>query len=266
MNCDDLLHRLSEGAKLDAAAQQHLAHCPGCREILAWATQTQASKETPDPQRLGRIQQQMTAHWRPVKPIASNTTLFISLLLLFLLLAICAVLLIGYFALRAIHPLQMVIYYGGLAVGAALAAAVVVQFMVPGSKIRFNPRLIMPAIGIAIVAIVIVLFPNFNSAYWHGGLACFRSGMAAAVVAGVLFATVLRRMFPTAPVAAAASIGFFAGLCGVTVLAMHCALFASPHILVWHFGVLVVSTLAGAFIGYITEWVSQKNLLAYRNS
>jgi len=50
------------------------------------------------------------------------------------------------------------------------------------------------------------------------------------------------------------------------VLALGCSFLVSPHILVWHFGVLVVTTIGGALIGYITEWVSQKNLLAYRNS
>jgi hypothetical protein len=265
MNCDDLLRSLAEGAGLDAAGQEHLANCPNCREILAWASNSQPFQDKPDSQRVGRIQHEITARWRPVKPIASNATIIGSLLLLFLFLAIGAVLLIGYFAVHALHPLQMFIYYGGLAAGTALAAAIVVQFMVPGSKVRFNPGFIIPAIAVAIVAIIVVLFPNFNSAYLHGGMGCFRNGIVAALVAGLLFATVLRRMFPTAPVAAAASIGFFAGLCGVTVLALHCPVPASTHILVWHLGVLIVSTLGGAFIGYITQWVSQKNLLAYRN-
>lgn len=266
MNCDDLLRRIAEGATLESAAREHLDNCPGCREILALTAEARGFDEKPDPERIGRIQRQMTSRWRPVKPIASNGTLVASLLLLFLLLAVGAAFVIGYFGVHALGPLQMIVYYGGLAVGTALAASVVVQFMVPGAKVRWNPRFIIPAIALMIVAIIVLLFPNFNSAFLHGGMRCFWNGITAAALAGLLFATVLRRMFPTAPVAAAASIGFFAGLCGVTVLALHCPVLVSAHILVWHFGVLVVSTLGGALIGYITEWVSQKNLLAYRNS
>jgi hypothetical protein len=266
MSCDDLLRRLAEGANLDAAAQEHLANCPNCREILAWASDAQAFQDKPDLQRLGRIQQQITAQWRPVKPIASNATILIALLLLFLFLAAGASALIGNFGLRALHPLQMFIYYGGLALGTALTASIVVQLMVPGSKVRFNPRFLIPTIAAMIVLIIVLLFPNFNSAFLHGGMRCFWNGIAAAVIAGLLFATVLRRMFPSAPVAAGGSIGFLAGLCGVTVLALHCSVLVSVHILVWHFGVLILSTLGGAFIGYIIQWAGQKNLLAYRNS
>jgi hypothetical protein len=266
MNCDELLHRLADGARLDSAAQEHLANCPNCQEILAWASGAQAAGEKPDSQRLKRIQQQITGQWRPVKPIASNATLLISLLLLFLFLAAGATALTGPFGVRALHPLQMFVYYGGLALGTALTARVVVQLMVPGSKARFNPRFMIPAIAAMIVLVVVLLFPNFDSVFLHGGMRCFWTGIAAAAIAGLLFATLLRRMFPTAPVVAAATIGFFAGLCGVTVLALHCPVLVSTHILVWHFGVLILSTLSGAFIGYITEWVSQKNLLAYRNS
>lgn len=265
MNCDDLLRRIAEGRALDAEAKQHLAQCPDCEALLAWQSSVQVTA-TPSPERLAEIEKQITRHWHPVRRIPSNTTLVLALLALFFALAIGAPALLGYFALHALRPFQMALYYGALAIGTAGAAIVVVQLMIPGSKVRLNPRIAIPAIAVVIVSIVALLFPNFNAAYLHGGMRCFWNGLIAAGIAAILFATVLRRLFPSAPVTAAAAIGFFAGLCGVTVLALHCPVLVSIHILFWHLGVLVVSTLAGAIIGYITEWVSPKNLVAYRNS
>ena len=45
------------------------------------------------------------------------------------------------------------------------------------------------------------------------------------------------------------TLGAIAGLLGVTVLQFTCALQDIGHLLVWHGGVLVISTLAGALIG-----------------
>jgi hypothetical protein len=262
MNCSDLIRRLVEGSLSDPPAQEHLAGCAHCREMLAsWD-----SKDGPDQAHLARIQQQITSRWRPVKPIASIATLLVVLLLLFFASTVGVAALLGNFALRALGPWQLVIYFGGLSLCAAFTAALVAPLMVPGARTRLDPRYTIPALAVVIVTLIALLFPNFNTAFLHGGDQCFWTGLTAAAVAALLFTTFLRRTLPSSPVVAGASVGFLAGLCGVTVLALHCAFLAATHILVWHFGVLVVATLAGAIAGYVVQWVSQKNMLAYRNS
>src|SRR3954449_12225156 len=105
MNCDELLRRFAENQPLDASAQAHLAGCPNCAEILTWASAAHEFREKPDPEHLARIRGQITSDWRPIKPIASNLTILIWLLLLFLFLTIGAALLTGYVAIHALHPL-----------------------------------------------------------------------------------------------------------------------------------------------------------------
>jgi hypothetical protein len=262
MNCSDFIRRLTDGSSPDAPLRDHLSGCANCREMLA----TWDSNDRPDPARIASIQREIVSRWRPVKPIASGATLLLALLLLFFAFSIGAPALIGFLSLHRLTPWRMAIYYSGLALCATAAAVVVVQFMVPGAKTRLNPRYTTLLIGIAMVGAVLLLFPNFSTAFFATGIACFCTGSIAAAVAALLFATVLRRTFPSTPVAASAAIGFFAGLCGVSVLALHCGYLNTPHILVWHFGVLVVATLGGVFVGYLAEWLGRKKFLAYRNS
>jgi hypothetical protein len=262
MNCSDFIRRLTDGSSPDAPLRDHLSSCVDCREMLAaWD-----SNDRPDPARIAGIQREIVSRWRPVKPIASVATLLLALLLLFFAFSIGAPALIGFLSVHRLTPWRMAIYYSGLASCATAAAVVVVQFMVPGAKTRLNPRSTILMIAIAMVAAILLLFPNFDTAFFATGMGCFCTGSVAAAVAALLFATVLRRTFPSTPVAASAAIGFFAGLCGVSVLALHCAYLNTPHILVWHFGVLVVATFGGALVGYITEFVSRKKFMTYRNS
>jgi hypothetical protein len=43
--------------------------------------------------------------------------------------------------------------------------------------------------------------------------------------------------------------GAFAGLTGVGVLALCCPILNTPHILVWHLGVVLVAMFAGGIAG-----------------
>jgi hypothetical protein len=61
----------------------------------------------------------------------------------------------------------------------------------------------------------------------------------------------MRRGFVTDPLAGAVAGGAFAGLLGMAVLALHCPIFSATHIIVWHAGVIVVTSVAGACIGWI---------------
>jgi hypothetical protein len=59
-----------------------------------------------------------------------------------------------------------------------------------------------------------------------------------------------------------AAIGGLAGLIGLSVLEMNCSNLNVFHILVWHWGVVLLSSGVGALLGaaveYIQQWRSQK--------
>ena len=75
------------------------------------------------------------------------------------------------------------------------------------------------------------------------------TGCACAFLGGVLFSLILKKSFFSSPLAAATSIGFFAGLAGVAVLALHCPVQSVPHIVVWHMTVLGIGAAGGAIAG-----------------
>jgi len=60
----------------------------------------------------------------------------------------------------------------------------------------------------------------------------------------------LRRGFAVNSVSAGLVGGALAGLCGVTMLELHCVNFEALHVLVWHTAVVPVSAAAGALVGW----------------
>ena len=125
-----------------------------------------------------------------------------------------------------------------------------VQEMIPGSKRKSSPRWAIAAATLSLALLVSVLFRNFDlDRFVALGIPCLRLGCICAVVAGALFWFVLRKGSFTSPVAASTTAGFFAGLAGVAVLALHCPIQNSAHIIVWHLGAMVLGGLGGAIIG-----------------
>ena len=75
-------------------------------------------------------------------------------------------------------------------------------------------------------------------------------GLLAAVPAACMSGLLLRRGFAVNPVAAGLAGGALAGLCGVTMLELHCPNFQALHVLVWHTAVLPGSAALGALVGW----------------
>jgi hypothetical protein len=71
-----------------------------------------------------------------------------------------------------------------------------------------------------------------------------------ATPAALLSGLLLQRGLAVNPVAAGFLGGALAGLCGVTMLELHCANSQALHVLVWHTGVVPVSAAVGAQVGW----------------
>jgi negative regulator of sigma F NrsF-like protein len=252
MNCREAVRRLAGLSSVDGGdpeLQQHLATCAACQELAA----SLPISAGPDPARISAIQQQIGRSWKPVRPVMPPGRQITLLAVLFCATAIAAVAPFGFFAFKALKTWQMVVYYGAFAVAAAFVAAIVVQRLYPGIRSRFAAT---PALWVGVGSLsvlVVVLFPNFNVAHFGLGVNCLEIGCIVASVAGIAFALALHRTFASSPVTASATVGFFAGLCGAAALALHCPLLTVPHILVFHFGVLVVATIAGAGVGWLVQ-------------
>ncbi len=218
--------------------------------------------ETPDPQRVQGIQRAIKEQWRPVRPRPSDWVLTSLLLLLFLAFVLTGASAVREYALRVLTPLQMILYYALIAICALAASIALVQRAIPGAKRRLNPGLTMLFSSALLVCVALLLFRNFDTSHFALGVHCMRLGAVCALISGVLFALVLRNGLFRSPVDAAIGIGFFSGVAGVAVLALHCPVLTFPHIVVWHFGVLGIGIAGGALAGVLWQTAIQRARVA----
>ena len=121
----------------------------------------------------------------------------------------------------------------------------------PGSRRRFTSRGLLLIAGLGLGAVLALCFRDYQTTrFIHAGLVCLAIGLLHAIVAGLLGWLVLRRGFAVNAVSAGLAAGTFAGLSGVAMLELHCANFQAAHVLVWHLGVLLVSSGLGALCGW----------------
>ena len=137
-----------------------------------------------------------------------------------------------------------------LALGVALLSLSLAWQMKPGSLQRIPARAAIGILAAGLAAGIVLLFPwRTPEAFLVRGWHCLRAGLALAVPAALVFAFLARRGARLSLGMLGGTLGAIAGLLGVTVLQFTCALQDIGHLLVWHGGVLVISTLAGALIG-----------------
>lgn len=252
MNCKDALDRLSERRLADDGLRQHLASCDDCRTIADWTVQG-----NPNPEHLQRIEATIQKTWKPVRPRPSLKSLVSLLLVEFLALTIVISLYLGGHGLRTMTSGQCAVYLGALAIGTVWVAVLAVARMLPGTRVPAPPAAVIWITSAVLVFMIWALFPSLNVERFFAGRACLETGGIAAAISALVFVPVLRYGLPSSSGAGAIT-GFFCGLCGVSVLAIFCGWHTTPHILVWHFGVLPVSTVGGAFIGWCAERVRSR--------
>ncbi len=247
MNCDEIRELLSEGRPLTGSAEKHLASCAACRAMVEALT----LPEVPlDQERVDRIQKVIAASLTRVRPLPSDWTLVWSLLALFIAFSLIAAIPVGYNGFHVLDAYRRSAYYGLILLCAAFLAITAVQEMIPGSQRKITPRWTIVAAMLSLALLAWLLFQNFNlDRFVPLGIPCLRLGVICAVISGALFWLIVRKGFFSSPVAAWAAVGFFAGLAGVAVLALHCPIQNSAHIIVWHLGAMAVGGVGGALVG-----------------
>jgi hypothetical protein len=84
-----------------------------------------------------------------------------------------------------------------------------------------------------------------------------KNGLTYSVPAALLFWLLLRRGAILCPKIIGAAAGGLAGLIGLSVLEVNCPNLNIFHVLVWHWGVVLISSLAGALIGAAAEYLER---------
>ena len=243
----------ASGAVVPPEAAAHIEGCESCRKLVAAMREPTAS-DRPSPQQLEQIQARLLADLKPVKPLPRSGWFSLA----FLLVAAVAVAIgvahlgtAGWQALGAFRRVAVFLVVEGGLLGLAILVA---GQMVPGNRALVPPgAAVVAALGLP-AAIFATLFEfHQEQTFVATGLMCLEIGLACAVPVAVVCWLILRKGVVLNPVAAGALTGLLAGLAGLTLLEIFCPNPDKYHILVWHMGAALVSTIGGAAIGRIVE-------------
>ena len=122
---------------------------------------------------------------------------------------------------------------------------------VPGRGLRIRALLLAAVIGLALPLVIYrVTTDTFTVgpkswSEWRFGMACLRTSVLAAVPVLLASAFLTKRALPMRPIAAGILWGLGCGLIADAGLRLYCEFTTVPHMVLEHFGAVVVSMLLG---------------------
>jgi len=255
---DNLIISGPESLLQEPSAVDHLVTCKECSTLVRLLEENGKSPG-PDAIQVKQIQARIVENLRPVRPLAPAR---------FFLFA-CAIIFLGVLAIGVVPPsmngwaalgqAQRIVVFTTLAASAIVLAISMIGQMVPGDKYAIAPRALPIGVLAGIMVIIAVTFrPHEESAFIENGLAHMRNGITLSIPSAFLFWLILRRGAILFPKLIGAAAGGLAGLVGLAVLELNCSDLNVFHILVWHWGVVLISAAAGALIGAAVEYIQRR--------
>ena len=261
---DTVIGSHSGDSTLPPEAARHVAECEGCR-LLVIAFDTANNGLVPSAGRLKQIQTAMVESLRPVRPLASSRVYLLAFTLISLAVVVLGSFLLGMSGWDALSKVQRTIVFTALTASAILLAVSVVRQMAPGGKHSLSPRLLpIGILALLIVVIAAVFRIRHESAFVPDGLACLRTGLTYSIPAAFLFSLLLSGGAIMYPKLIGAAAGGLAGLIGLSVLEVQCPNLNEYHILVWHWGVILLCSIGGLSLGAAVEYTRRRG--SHRNS
>jgi hypothetical protein len=209
-----------------------------------------ASGATPevDPALLKRIADSINMSLRPVRPLPPPWALTGGLALICAVVAVAAAARAGFYGVEKLSLWERALIFSTLGILVWVTGKELVGQLTPGSRQNFSGTSLLATISASLLGVFALVFHDYRTDHFiSAGIACLLTGVLLAVPAAFLSWLLLRRGFAVNSVAAGLVGGALAGLCGVTMLELHCANFQALHVLVWHIAVVPVSAAAGAF-------------------
>ena len=220
-------------------------------EVLA-----QAAQDAPavSPALFERIAGSIKPSLRPVHPMPPAWLLTAGLILIGAVVALTGAARAGFYGIERLTTFERVLIFPALVLLLWAAAAEFAASMVPGSRRRMYPGVLLAISCLALMGVFAVVFRDYHTTHFvAAGVACFVAGLAHAIPVALLSWLLLRRGFAVNPVTAGAVAGTLAGLAGVTMLELHCPNFQVLHVLVWHTAVIPVGAAVGALIAWALQ-------------
>jgi hypothetical protein len=210
-----------------------------------------------EPALLEHIADSINATLRPVRPLPSTWVLTGGLALICVAVATAAAAVAGLYGLQNLSRWDRVLIFSTLGILVCVTGTVFVGQLIPGSRQHVTAGTLLAIGSAALLGVFALVFRDYRTErFVAAGVACLMSGLLLAIPAASLSWLLLRRGFAVNSIAAGLVGGTFAGLCGVTMLELHCANFQAPHVLVWHTAVLPVSAAAGALVAWALRKMS----------
>jgi hypothetical protein len=214
---------------------------------------------SPSATQVARIKTRMLNTLRPVRPLPSSRLLFYAVGFIFFAAVGVGALRLGTNGLDALSVEQKPAVCSTFIGCALLLGLSIVRQMAPGSRHGLSPTALPAVILIGLALVIAVSFqPRDERSFVATGVICLKNGLVYAVPTGLLLWILLRRGALLYPKLAGASAGGLAGLVGVSVLEVNCANVNVFHVLVWHWGVIVIGSLAGIAFGALAERVERR--------
>jgi negative regulator of sigma F NrsF-like protein len=246
-------HFAAPDSEISPAALDHLDVCERCRELYRWISEAEPPEEPAERVYTG-ILKSLEASLKPVSPLPSTRGLVVQFLTAFVLFSLPIGAILGLAGFRLMALPQLIGVTVILAAGACALSFSLAWQMRPGSLQRFSPWIAVAVLGIGFTACVGILFPwQSPEAFLAQGWPCSLVGSTTAALAGLVFWFLARRGAPLRLGTLGGALGAIAGLLAVTVLQFSCRRQEAGHLLVWHGGVLLVSTLVGVLIARAFE-------------
>ena len=207
-----------------------------------------------DRELLGRIAGNLGASLQPVRPVSSVSAFVAALVAVCVATASVSATILGLHGIYALGAVRIALIFPILVALIFLAALVYAGEMIPGSRPRVAPSVLLASGCVVFAAVVALLFSDYRTEnFLLQGVTCLKAGMAIALPTAAISWWILRRGFAVNSTAAAVAGGTLAGLAGLGMLELHCANFEVPHIMVWHTSVLALSGLVGGFLASIAR-------------
>jgi hypothetical protein len=212
---------------------------------------------------VARVSNMVLPSLRPVRPLPSPGVIALGLQFIFLLVAIVGATLLGFNGVHVLSGAESALIFWVLGSLARLAASTGAAEMVPGSKSRVDPLILLASCTVVFVAVFAILFRDYRmDRFVPDGIHCLETGMLLAAAAGLLLWLVIRRGLILNPTAAGVATGTLAGLAGLGLLELHCPILKAMHLMVWHIAVVPLSGLAGYLVGRLVQDFGVKRKLA----
>jgi len=256
---DDVISSHAGDFVLGPQSAAHLVHCARCRSLTHLLDEVAAGDGLrPSESQLLRIQTNIVAGLKPVRPLPPSSIYLFACAVILFSVAAAGTLLLGTNGWHTLTMAQRIAVFMTLAASAVLLAVSIVRQLVPGSKHAIAPAALPLEIFAALILMMAASFRwRQESAFIAGGVICMKNGLTYAIPAAFLLWLTLHRGAILLPKLMGAATGGLAGLVGLSVLEVNCPNLNVFHVLVWHGGVVLISSLGGALIGAATESIDR---------